>query len=148
MARHKPMGIRVSATDWVDGGFNPDEAVEFAKALKALGCDFIDVTTGGLDHRQQIPLAAGYQVPFGERIRKEAGITTMSVGLIGSPEQAEDIVASGKADFVVIGRDALYNPRWAWHAAEELGATAEYAAKYRMAQPSLRPQLYPNRAPA
>ncbi|MEV5034442.1 oxidoreductase, partial [Sphingobium sp. LMC3-1-1.1] len=114
---HKPMGIRVSATDWVEGGFNPDEAVEFAKALKALGCDFIDVTTGGLDHRQQIPLAAGYQVPFGERIRKEADIPTMSVGLIGgSAQQAEEIIASGKADFVMIGRDALYDPRWAWHA--------------------------------
>jgi 2,4-dienoyl-CoA reductase-like NADH-dependent reductase (Old Yellow Enzyme family) len=147
---HKPMGIRVSATDWVDGGFNPDEAVAFAKALKALGCDFIDVTTGGLDHRQQIPLAAGYQVPFGERIRKEADITTMSVGLIGGgAQQAEEIVASGKADFVVIGRDALYDPRWAWHAAEELSATTDYAPKYRMAQPSLRPQLYANhRAPA
>ena len=118
--------------------------MEFAKALKALGCDFIDVTTGGLDHRQQIPLEAGYQVPFGERIRKEVGITTMSVGLIGSPEQAEEIVASGKADFVVIGRDALYNPRWAWHAAEELGAAADYAPKYGMAKPALRPQLYPN----
>jgi 2,4-dienoyl-CoA reductase-like NADH-dependent reductase (Old Yellow Enzyme family) len=147
---HKPMGIRVSATDWVEGGFNPDEAVEFAKALKALGCDFIDVTTAGLDHRQQIPLEAGYQVPFGERIRKEADIVTMSVGLIGGgAKQAEEIIASGKADFVVIGRDALYNPRWAWHAAEELGATADYAPKYGMAKPALRPQLYPNhRAPA
>ena len=146
---HKPLGIRVSATDWVDGGFNPDEAVEFAKALKALGCDFIDVTTGGLDLRQKIPLAAGYQVPFGARVRQEADITTMSVGLIGTPQQAEDIIASGEADFVVIGRGALYDPRWAWHAAEELGATTEYAPKYRMAQPALRPELYPNhRAPA
>ena len=143
----KPMGIRVSATDWVDGGFNPDEAVVFAKELKALGCDFVDVTTAGLDHRQQIPLSAGYQVPFGERIRKEAEIATMSVGLIGGgARQAEEIIASGQADFVMIGRDALYDPRWAWHAAEELGATTEYAPKYRMAQPVLRPQLYPNRA--
>src|SRR3546814_19522983 len=64
---HKPMGIRVSATDWVEGGFTPDEAVVFAKALEAIGCDYIDVSTGGLDHRQKIPLAAGYQVPFGDR---------------------------------------------------------------------------------
>lgn len=140
---HKPLGIRMSATDWVPGGFSPDEAVVFAKALKEIGCDFIDVTTGGLDHRQEIPLAPGYQVPFGERIRKEADIKTMSVGLIGSAQQAEEIIASGKADFVSIGRAALYDPRWAWHAAEELGSDTEYAPKYRMAQPALRPQLFP-----
>jgi 2,4-dienoyl-CoA reductase-like NADH-dependent reductase (Old Yellow Enzyme family) len=140
----KPMGIRVSATDWVEGGFNPDEAVVFAKALKAIGCDYMDVTTGGLDVRQQIPLAAGYQVPFGAKVRRESGIKTMSVGLIGTPEQAEAIIASGEADFVVIGRAALYDPRWAWHAAEALGAPTEYAPKYRMAQPMLRPELFPN----
>ena len=138
------MGIRVSATDWVDGGFSPDEAVIFAKALKEIGCDYIDVTTAGLDHRQQIPLTAGYQVPFSAKIRKEADIKTMSVGLIGSPRQAEEIIASGQADFVVIGRAALYDPRWAWHAAEELGAVTEYAPKYRMAQPALRPELFIN----
>lgn len=139
---HKPMGIRVSATDWVDGGFTPEEAVVFAKALKDLGCDFVDTTSGGLDHRQKIPLSAGYQVPFGAKIREEADIATMSVGLIGSPRQAEDIIASGKADFVVIGRGALYDPRWAWHAAEELGVPTEYAPKYRMAQPAMRPELF------
>jgi len=141
---HKPLGIRVSATDWVEGGFTPEEAVVFAKALKEIGCDFIDVTTAGLDHRQQVPLSAGYQVPFGAKIRKEVEIRTMSVGLIGSPRQAEDIIASGEADFVVIGRGALYDPRWAWHAAEELGATTEYAPKYQMAKPALRPELFPN----
>lgn len=141
---HKPMGIRVSTTDWVDGGFTPDEAVIFAKALKDIGCDFVDATTGGLDHRQKIPLSAGYQVPFGAKIRNEADIKTMSVGLIGSPRQAEAIIASGEADFISIGRTALYDPRWAWHAAEELGMSTEYAPKYRMAQPFLRPELFPN----
>ncbi len=141
---HKPLGARVSATDWVEGGFTPDEAVIYAKALKEIGCDFVDVTTGGLDHRQQIPLSPGYQVSFGERIRKEAGVATMSVGLIGSAQHAEDIIASGKADFVSIGRAALYDPRWAWHAAEELGMDTEYPAKYRMAMPALRPQLFPH----
>src|SRR3546814_19099023 len=72
-----------SATDWVEGGFTPDEAVVFAKALEAIGCDYIDVSTGGLDHRQKIPLAAGYQVPFGAKIREETSMKTMSVGLIG-----------------------------------------------------------------
>src|SRR3546814_13693428 len=86
--------------------FRSDEAVVFAKALEAIGCDYIDVSTGGLDHRQKIPLAAGYQVPFGAKIREETSMKTMSVGLIGTPEQAEEIIASGKADFVVIGRTA------------------------------------------
>ncbi len=139
----KPMGIRVSATDWVDGGFTPDEAVAFAKELKKLGCDYVDVTTGGLDSRQKIPLAPGYQVAFGTRVRTEAGIPTFSVGLIDKPAQAEEIIASGKADVVVIGRGALFDPRWAWHAALELGAETAYAPKYKVCHPSLRPQLFP-----
>lgn len=140
---HKPLGIRVSATDWVEGGFTPDETVVFAKELKKLGCDYIDVTTGGLDARQQIPLAPGYQVPFGTRVRNEAQIPTFSVGLIDKPAQAEEIVASGQADVVVIGRGAMFDPRWAWHAALELGAETAYAPKYRACHPSLRPQLFP-----
>ncbi|MGH8141990.1 MAG: NADH:flavin oxidoreductase/NADH oxidase [Steroidobacteraceae bacterium] len=141
----KPMGIRVSATDWVDGGWNLDEAVVFARELKAIGCDYMDTTTGGLDPRQKIPLAPGYQVPFGARVRRETGIATMSVGLIDKPEQAEQIIAGGEADLVVLARGALYNPRWAWHAAEALGAETQYAPKYRVCHPSLRPELFPHR---
>jgi 2,4-dienoyl-CoA reductase-like NADH-dependent reductase (Old Yellow Enzyme family) len=142
----KPMGIRVSATDWVEGGFNPDEAVVFAKELKKIDCDYIDVTSGGLDARQQIPLAPGYQVPFAARVRNEAGIATFSVGLIGTAQQAEAIITSGQADVVVIGRGALYDPRFAWHAAQELGAETAYAPKYRACHPSMRPQLFPPKA--
>jgi 2,4-dienoyl-CoA reductase-like NADH-dependent reductase (Old Yellow Enzyme family) len=141
----KPMGIRVSATDWVDGGWQPDEAVVFARELKAIGCDYVDTSSGGLDPRQKIALAPGYQVPFGARIRREAGIATMSVGLIDKPEQAEQIIASGEADLVVLARGALYDPRWAWHAAEALGAETAYAPKYRVCHPSLRPELFPQR---
>ena len=142
----KPMGIRISAEDWVEGGFTTDEAVEVAKALKAIGCDYVCVSTGGLDARQQLPaLVPGYQVPFGARVRKEAGIATRSVGLIGTAAQAEEIIASGQADMVAIGRGALYDPRWAWHAAEELGVETEYPPKYRAGHPSLRPHLFPNR---
>jgi 2,4-dienoyl-CoA reductase-like NADH-dependent reductase (Old Yellow Enzyme family) len=141
----KPMGIRVSATDWVDGGWNLDEAVVFARELKAIGCDYMDTTSGGLDPRQKIPLSPGYQVPFGARVRREAGIATMSVGLIDKPEQAEQIIAGGEADLVVLARGALYNPRWAWHAAEALGAETAYAPKYRVCHPSLRPELFPHR---
>jgi 2,4-dienoyl-CoA reductase-like NADH-dependent reductase (Old Yellow Enzyme family) len=143
----KPMGIRISAEDWVEGGFNTDQAVEFAKELKKLGVDYICVSTGGLDARQQIPLSPGYQVQFGARVRKEAGVVTRSVGLIGHARQAEEIVASGQADMIAIARGAIYDPRWAWHAAEELGVETEYAPKYRAGHPSLRPQLFPNRQP-
>ena len=100
----KPLGMRVSATDWVDGGWNPEETVALARELKAAGCDYLDVSSGGLDGRQKIPLSPGYQVPFGEKVRKETGIKTMSVGLIADPRAAEEIIASGKADFVVLGR--------------------------------------------
>ena len=114
--------MRVSATDWVDGGWTPEETVVLAKELKKRGMDYMDVSTGGLDPRQKIPLAPGYQVPFAEKVKKESGITTMTVGLIAGYQQAEDIVASGKADMICLARGAMWDPRWAWHAAEELGA--------------------------
>jgi 2,4-dienoyl-CoA reductase-like NADH-dependent reductase (Old Yellow Enzyme family) len=141
----KPMGIRVSATDWMDGGWTPEETVLFARELKKLGCDYMDVSSGGLDPRQKIPLALGYQVPFSEKVRKEAGIPTMSVGLITEPKQAEDIIASGKADMIAIARGAMWNPRWAWHAAEVLGADTAYAPKMMACHPKLRLQAFPNR---
>ena len=140
----KPLGIRLSATDWVDGGWSIEDAVIFARELKAIGCDFIDTTTGGLDPRQKIPLAPGYQVPFSARIRREADIVTMTVGLIDKPGQAQAIVSANEADCIMIGRGALYDPRWAWHAAEALRAETAYPAKYRVCQPSLRPELFPH----
>jgi 2,4-dienoyl-CoA reductase-like NADH-dependent reductase (Old Yellow Enzyme family) len=143
---NKPIGMRVSATDWVDGGWTPDETVILAKELKRLGCDYMDVSTGGLDPRQKIPLSPGYQVPFAEKVKRESGITTMTVGLIAGYQQAEDIVASGKADLICIGRAAMWDPRWAWHAAEELGAEAPYAPKTMACHPKMRPQLFPKRA--
>jgi 2,4-dienoyl-CoA reductase-like NADH-dependent reductase (Old Yellow Enzyme family) len=144
----KPIGIRVSATDWVDGGWTPEEAVILARELKAAGCDYMDVSSGGLDPRQKIPLAPGYQVQFGEKVRKETGMTTMSVGLITGARQAEEIIASGEADFVVLARGAMYDPRWAWHAAEELGAETAYAPKMMACHPKMRPQVFPNRRTA
>jgi 2,4-dienoyl-CoA reductase-like NADH-dependent reductase (Old Yellow Enzyme family) len=145
----KPLGIRLSVTDWIEGGWTPVEALVLAQRLKLLGCDYIDTTTGGLDPRQRIPLSPGYQVPFAARLRRDAQIVTMSVGLIDKPEQAEQIIAGGEADLVVLGRAALYDPRWAWHAAEALGADTAYAAKYKVCHPSLRPELFPRyRKPA
>ncbi len=141
----KPIGFRVSATDWVDGGWTLEETVALACELKKLGCDYMDVSSGGHDPRQKIPLAPGYQVPFGEKVRREVGIATMSVGLITEARQAEDIIASGKADMICIARAAMWDPRWAWHAAEELGAETPYAPKTMPCHPSLRPQVFPKR---
>jgi len=142
----KPLGIRVSATDWVDGGWTPEETVVLAKELKKLDCDYMDVSTGGLDPKQKIPLAPGYQVPFAEKVKRESGITTMTVGLIAGYQQAEEYVASGKTDLICLARGAMWDPRWAWHAAEELGAETPYAPKMMGCHPKLRPQLFPKRA--
>jgi 2,4-dienoyl-CoA reductase-like NADH-dependent reductase (Old Yellow Enzyme family) len=130
-------GIRVSATDWVDGGWTPAETVTFARELKSLGCDFVDVTTGQLDPRQQIPFAPGYNVPFAARVKKEAGIPVMAVGMITRAQQAEQIVAAGDADLVAIARAMMNDPRWAWHAARELGADTAYAPNYQRCHPSV-----------
>jgi 2,4-dienoyl-CoA reductase-like NADH-dependent reductase (Old Yellow Enzyme family) len=135
----------VSATDWVDGGWTPEETVVLARKLKELGCDYLDVSSGGLDPKQKIPLAPGYQVPFGEKVKRETGIATMSVGLIAGFRQAEEIIASGKVDLVCLARGAMWDPRWAWHAAEALGAETPYAPKTMPCHPSLRPQVFPNR---
>ena len=132
---NKPMGIRLSATDWVEGGLTVDETVEVAKALKTLDCDFVDVTSGGLHPDQKITIGAGYQVPFAERVKTESGVTTMAVGLITQAQQAEDIVASGKADMVALARGVMDDPHWAWHAARALGAETEYPDQYIRCSP-------------
>ncbi len=135
--KERPLGARVSATDWIDGGWTPEETVLFAKAMKGRGCDFFDVSSGALDPRQQIPIAPGYNVPFAEKVRKETGIAVMSVGMITRPRQAEDIVASGKADLVAIARAMMDDPRWAWRAARELGAETPYAPNYVRCSPAV-----------
>jgi 2,4-dienoyl-CoA reductase-like NADH-dependent reductase (Old Yellow Enzyme family) len=135
--QERPLGVRVSATDWVDGGWTPDEAVTFARELKARGCDFVDVSSGQLDPRQQIPFAPGYNLPFAHRIKREVGIPVMSVGMISRPRQAEEIIASGQADLVAIARAMMDDPRWAWHAARELGAETAYAPNTMRCHPSV-----------
>jgi 2,4-dienoyl-CoA reductase-like NADH-dependent reductase (Old Yellow Enzyme family) len=133
----RPLGVRVSATDWVEGGWTPEESVAFTRELKSLGCDFVDVTSGQLDPRQQIPLAPGYNVPFAEKIKKQAGVAVMAVGMIARARQAEEIVASGKADLVAIARAMMDDPRWGWHAARELEAQTPYAPNYQRCHPSV-----------
>ncbi|MBN8956300.1 MAG: NADH:flavin oxidoreductase/NADH oxidase [Rhizobiales bacterium] len=134
----KPLGVRISATDWVDGGWDIDDSVELAARLKALGCDYITASSGGTVPEQKIEVKPNYQVPFAERIRRDAGIATMAVGLITEPRQAEDILAQERADLIAIGRGILYNPRWPWHAAAALGATAAYPPQYERSHPSMR----------
>ena len=142
---HKPLGVRLSATDYVEGGWQLSDSVIFAQELKNRGCDFIDVSGGGLAPQQQIPLGPGYQAPFAEEIRRKTGITTVVVGMIFQPRQAEAIIAGGRADLVALARGMLYNPRWAWHAAEELFAEAAYPPQYLRCQPARWPQAFPHR---
>jgi len=131
----KPMGVRVSATDWVDGGWDPVQTVELAKALQARGCDYVHVSTGGLDPRQRIPAAPEFQVPFAQAIRQATGMTTIAVGLVTQAAQAERIIAEGRADLVALARGILYDPRWPWHAAAELGARVEAPPQYWRSPP-------------
>ena len=138
----KPIGVKVSATDWVDGGWDLAQTIEFARELKKRGVDWIDVSSGGASPLQKIPLSPGYQVPFAQAIKEATGVTTMAVGLITEAKQAEEIVASGKADMVALARGMLYDPRWGWHAAAELGCQVYAPQQYWRSQPSTQKELF------
>ena len=138
----KPVGIKVSATDWVDGGWDLAQTIEYAKELKKRGVDWIDASSGGVSPLQKIPLGPGYQVPLAQAIKEATSVTTMAVGLITEAKQAEDIVASGKADMVALARAMLYDPRWGWHAAAELGGQVEAPPQYWRSQPSTQKALF------
>src|SRR5262249_44393472 len=118
--KDKPIGMRVSASDWVDGGWDLPPTIEFSKELKKRGVDWIDACSGGVSPLQKIPLGPGYQVPFAQAIREATGLPVIAVGLITEPQQAEDIVDQGKADMVALARAMLYDTRWGWHAAAAL----------------------------
>jgi 2,4-dienoyl-CoA reductase-like NADH-dependent reductase (Old Yellow Enzyme family) len=137
-----PVGLRVSASDWVEGGWDVDQTIVFANELKKRGLDWIDVSSGGVSPLQKITLGPGYQVPFAEAVKKATGLPTMAVGLITEPQQAEDFIASGKADMVALARGLLYDPRWAWHAAAELGGTVSAPPQYWRSQPSTQKALF------
>jgi 2,4-dienoyl-CoA reductase-like NADH-dependent reductase (Old Yellow Enzyme family) len=139
---HKPVGIKVSATDWVEGGWDLAQTIEFAKELKKRGLDWIDVSSGGVSPLQKIPLSPGYQVPSAQAVKEATGLTTMAVGLITEAKQAEEIVASGKADMIALARGMLYDPRWGWHAAAELGGQVEAPPQYWRSQPSTQKALF------
>jgi 2,4-dienoyl-CoA reductase-like NADH-dependent reductase (Old Yellow Enzyme family) len=128
--RNLPFFLRVSATDWVEGGWTVDESVNLAICARDLGVDLVDCSSGGSSVHQKIPLEPGYQVPFADRIRREAGILTGAVGLITTPQQADDIVRSGKADLVLLAREFLRDPYFPLHAAKALGQDLEPPAQY------------------
>ncbi|MEP7209082.1 MAG: NADH:flavin oxidoreductase/NADH oxidase [Casimicrobiaceae bacterium] len=138
----RPLGVRVSATDWVEGGWTPEETVELARRLKALGCDWIDISSGGVSPRQKIPLGPGYQLPFAREVRRATGLTTMAVGLITDPVQAETIIATGEADLIAMARAFLWNPRWVWHAAAQLRGTVHAPQQYWRAPPRNAPGVF------
>ena len=133
----KPMGIRLSATDYVEGGWDLEGTLALAGELAARGCDFIDTSAGGLDPSQVIEVGPGYQVEFAAAIKRQADLAVISVGLINQAHQADQIIRSGQADMVALGRAMLFNPRWPWHAAIELGAQAPVPKKYTRAHPAL-----------
>ena len=128
-------------------GAGPTDGVALAKQLKARGCAFIDVSSGGLSSLQQIPVTPGYQVPFAERIKRETGMPTMAVGMITEPEQVEAISASGQADMVALTRGMLYDPRWPWHAGAKLSAQVEVPRQYWRSQPRERKGLFSDKLP-
>ena len=138
----KPIGVKVSASDWVEGGWDLAQTIEFVKELKKRGVDWIDASSGGVSPLQKIPLSPGYQVPFAQGIREATSVTTMAVGLITEATQAEEIVASGKADMVTLARGMLYDPRWGWHAAAELGGQVDAPPQYWRSQPSTQKALF------
>jgi len=138
----KPIGVKVSATDWVEGGWDLDQTVAFAQELKKRGVDWVDVSSGGVSQLQKIPVGPSYQVPFAEAVKQATGLPIISVGLITDPEQAEAIVAEGKADFVALARAMLFDPRWGWHAAAALGAKVEAPPQYWRAPPHEHKDLF------
>ena len=126
----QPLFLRISATDWAEGGWTADESVELARRAGKLGVDLVDCSSGGLVNYAKIPAGPGYQVPFAERVRKEAGMASGAVGFIASAQQAEAIVRDGQADMVLLAREMLRDPYFPMHAAHELGVTVQAPRQY------------------
>ncbi|RSZ59532.1 NADH:flavin oxidoreductase/NADH oxidase [Massilia atriviolacea] len=136
------VGVRISATDWVEGGWDIEQSVRFSQELSAAGADFIHVSSGGISPAQQIALGPSYQIGFASRIREATGMPTIGVGLITEARQAEDIVARGDADVVALARAMLFDPRWPWHAAAQLGARVDAPPQYWRSQPRQYKDLF------
>jgi len=137
--RGVPLGARISGTDWVEGGLTPDDAVAFAKELKAAGLDYIDVSSANITPESRWPSDPGFNVPAAERVRRECGIPVRAVGMIVNAKQAEAIVAEGRADMIALARAFLDDPHWGWHAAQALDADVVRPVQYARAAPKLWP---------
>lgn len=135
----RPLGVRITGKDWAKGGIDIEDAIAFAKALKDAGVDYVCVTSGGIAAGAAPAIGPGYQVDLAEAVRREAGIATRAVGLIATPQQAEEVIASGKADMVALARAFLDNPHWAWRAARELDADVSLPSQYQRAATKVWP---------
>ena len=138
----RPVSMRVSGTDWAEGGWDLDQTIAFAKALAVRGCSAIHVSSGGMTPAQKIPVGPSYQVPLARAVKAATNLPTVAVGLIAGYDQAEAIVGTGDADFVALARTILYDPRWPWHAAAHLGATVKAPKQYLRSQPSRHRHLF------
>jgi 2,4-dienoyl-CoA reductase-like NADH-dependent reductase (Old Yellow Enzyme family) len=138
----KVVSLRISGTDWVDGGWDIEQTIAFCEKLEARGCDVVHISSGGLHAEQKIPISPSYQVPFARTVKSAVRMPVVAVGLISSFEQAEAIVATGDADMIALARAILYDPRWPWHAAAELGAQVRVPAQYLRSQPSRFKELF------
>jgi 2,4-dienoyl-CoA reductase-like NADH-dependent reductase (Old Yellow Enzyme family) len=137
-----PVGARLSATDWVDGGWDLEQSIVLSKRLADLGCAFLDVSSAGVSWQQKIAIGPAYQTPFAERIKREVKIPVITVGLITEPKLAEDIIAAGRADIVALARGMLNDPRWPWRAAVELGGEVKAPPQYWRSLPSGTPRIF------
>ncbi|HLX97146.1 MAG TPA: NADH:flavin oxidoreductase/NADH oxidase [Roseiarcus sp.] len=138
-----PLFVRISSTDWVEGGWDVDQSVELARLLLALGVDVIDCSSGGNVEKADIPIGPGYQTPFAERIRREANIATAAVGMITAPAQADQIIRNDEADMVLLAREILRDPYWPLRAAQELGLVTPWPRQYLRAAPNGTPERPP-----
>ena len=138
----KPVGVRISATDWVDGGWDVTQSIAFSRAVEERGCAYVHVSSGGLSPDQKMTVGPGYQIPFARQIRERVGVPVVGVGLVTEPEHAEAIVLQGQADLVALGRGMLYDPRWPWHAAAKLGGQVSAPRQYWRCQPAGQESLF------
>lgn len=138
----RPVSMRVSGTDWVEGGWDIAQTVAFAQALEARGCSAVHISSGGLDPAQRIPVGPSYQVPLARAVKAAVRIPVIAVGLITEFEQAEAIVSTGDADLIALARTILFNPRWPWHAAAHFGARVRAPEQYLRSHPLRYPDLF------
>ena len=132
--RNVAVGLRISGTDWVEGGWDVEQSIAYVRAAQEIGIAYVCVSSGGIRAKVQIPAGPGYQVPLAHEIRQATGAVTRAVGLITDPQQAEQILAAGSADMIALARAFLDDPRWGWHAADALGAKPHFPPPYHLAR--------------